>query len=191
MREYYHGWLIELVQQRNGYFFQCWTAQGRIGLSDRTLYSTPEQAFVAARTKADLESVSWALTRFLDDACLRYKLTIEEVLLLKSSITEFSMNLCETDQSTSLLSLDERQAMQPLGEVLCAYKNETPKIQVARIANISDWYFEKVIFPGERLLFEALPEAELEIYTGTAWGGSLISQILCLDLRVRSSEVTS
>jgi hypothetical protein len=189
MREYYHGWLIELVQQGDGYLFQCWTAQGRIRLSDRTLYFTLEQALVAARMKADLESVSWALTRFLDDACLRYKLTIEEVILLKSSITKFAMNLCETEQS--IFDAAEEQAMQPLGEILCVYKNETPRIQVARIANIPGWYFEKVIFPGERLLFEALPEAELEIYTGTDWGGSLVSQTLCLDLQVRSSEVTS
>jgi hypothetical protein len=49
--------------------------------------------------------------------------------------------------------------------VLCCYTNATHEISLAQIVNISNWYFERVIFPGERLLFEALPEAELEIYT--------------------------
>ncbi|MEX0271485.1 DUF1830 domain-containing protein [Leptolyngbyaceae cyanobacterium UHCC 1019] len=49
-------------------------------------------------------------------------------------------------------------------QILCCYINATHKIKIARIANIPDWYFERVVFPGERLLFEALPEAQLEIY---------------------------
>ena len=47
---------------------------------------------------------------------------------------------------------------------LCCYTNRTDKIQIVRIANIEQWYFEKVIFPQQRLLFDAPPEAELEIY---------------------------
>ncbi len=49
---------------------------------------------------------------------------------------------------------------------LCVYVNTTSKVQIARITNISNWYFERVIFPGQRLLFEALPQAQLEIHTG-------------------------
>ncbi len=49
--------------------------------------------------------------------------------------------------------------------ILCCYTNETSKIIIARITNISDWRFERVIFPGEKLLFEAPLEAQLEIYT--------------------------
>ena len=47
---------------------------------------------------------------------------------------------------------------------LCCYINRTNKIQIGRIANIDQWYFEKVIFPQQRLLFDAPPEAELEIH---------------------------
>ncbi|MGK7892467.1 MAG: DUF1830 domain-containing protein [Xenococcus sp. (in: cyanobacteria)] len=47
---------------------------------------------------------------------------------------------------------------------LCCYVNRTDKIQIGRIVNIEQWYFEKVIFPQQRLLFDAPPEAELEIY---------------------------
>jgi hypothetical protein len=49
--------------------------------------------------------------------------------------------------------------------ILCSYKNQTPTLQIIRIANIPNWYFERVVFPGELLLFEALPEAVLEIYS--------------------------
>ncbi|ELS02223.1 protein of unknown function (DUF1830) [Xenococcus sp. PCC 7305] len=48
---------------------------------------------------------------------------------------------------------------------LCCYVNRTDQIQIVRISNIDEWYFEKVIFPQQRLLFDALPEAELEVYS--------------------------
>ena len=47
---------------------------------------------------------------------------------------------------------------------LCCYINRTNKIQIGRITNIDQWYFEKVIFPQQRLLFDAPLEAELEIH---------------------------
>ena len=50
-------------------------------------------------------------------------------------------------------------------KILCSYKNKTPTVQIIRITNIPNWYFERVVFPGELLLFEALPEAVLEIYS--------------------------
>ncbi len=47
--------------------------------------------------------------------------------------------------------------------VLCCYINRDRQIKVARIINISNWYFERVVFPGEWFLFEAPLEAELEV----------------------------
>ena len=49
---------------------------------------------------------------------------------------------------------------------LCCYTNATSKIQIARITNIPNWYFERVVFPGQRLVFEAMPQALLEIHSG-------------------------
>lgn len=49
---------------------------------------------------------------------------------------------------------------------LCCYVNATSKIQIARITNIPNWYFERVVFPGQRLVFQALPQALLEIHSG-------------------------
>jgi len=40
--------------------------------------------------------------------------------------------------------------------ILCGYRNETPAIQVIRITNIADWYFERVVFPGAWLLLALL-----------------------------------
>jgi Domain of unknown function (DUF1830) len=45
------------------------------------------------------------------------------------------------------------------------YLNATSKVQVVRIANVHDWYFERVAFPGQQLLIEAKPRAVLEVYT--------------------------
>ena len=48
-------------------------------------------------------------------------------------------------------------------QILCSYINITSRIQVIRITNVPKLQFEKVIFPGQRLLFESIPEAKLEI----------------------------
>ncbi|HEY9895779.1 MAG TPA: DUF1830 domain-containing protein [Candidatus Sericytochromatia bacterium] len=67
--------------------------------------------------------------------------------------------------------------------ILCYYENASSQVQVARIANIPNGVFERVIFPRERLLFEALPEALLEVRTSTST--LLLDQIPCLSLQVR------
>lgn len=68
--------------------------------------------------------------------------------------------------------------------ILCCYVNSTSFLQIARSANVSNWYFERVIFPGERLLFEALPDAQLEIHTGMRGTAILSDNILCDRLRI-------
>ena len=65
------------------------------------------------------------------------------------------------------------------GKFLCCYVNATNKIQVARISNISNWYFERVVFPGQRLVFEAPESALLEIHTGMIASAILSDTIPC------------
>ena len=72
-------------------------------------------------------------------------------------------------------------------KILCCYVNKTSQIQIGRITNISDWYFERVIFPGQRLLFEATPEAELEIHTGYMASSILSDHIKCDRLRLETN----
>ncbi len=87
------------------------------------------------------------------------------------------------------------QILDPLpndrGHILCCYANVTSKIQIARITNIEHWYFERVIFPGQRLVFEALPEAMLEIHTGMMASSILSDTIPCERLAVNDVIETS
>lgn len=64
-------------------------------------------------------------------------------------------------------------------QVLCCYVNATSKIQIARITNVADWYFERVVFPGQRLIFEAPRKALLEIHTGMMASAILSDTIPC------------
>jgi Domain of unknown function (DUF1830) len=68
--------------------------------------------------------------------------------------------------------------------MLCCYVNATSKIQVARITNIPNWYFERVVFPGQRLIFEAVSDAQLEIHTGMMASAILSDRIPCEELEI-------
>ena len=63
--------------------------------------------------------------------------------------------------------------------LLCCYVNATSQIQVARITNIPNWYFERVVFPGQRLVFESVINAILEIHTGMMASAILSDRIPC------------
>lgn len=80
--------------------------------------------------------------------------------------------------------LDPLPANQP-EFLLCCYLNATSKIQIARITNIANWYFERVVFPGQRLMFEAPEAALLEIHSGMMASAILTDRVPCTDLAVR------
>ncbi len=66
------------------------------------------------------------------------------------------------------------------GKILCCYINATSKIQIARICNIPNWYFERVVFPGQRLVFEAPRKGKMEIHTGIM-ASAILSDIISCD----------
>jgi hypothetical protein len=68
--------------------------------------------------------------------------------------------------------------------ILCCYVNATSTIQIARISNIANWYFERVVFPGQRLVFEAVAEAMLEIHTGAMASAIISDTIPCRRLQI-------
>ncbi len=70
-------------------------------------------------------------------------------------------------------------------QILCCYVNATSKIQIARISNIPNWYFERVVFPGQRLVFEAVADAQLEIHTGMMASAILSDTIPCDRLKLQ------
>ncbi|MFB2939035.1 DUF1830 domain-containing protein [Aerosakkonemataceae cyanobacterium BLCC-F154] len=67
---------------------------------------------------------------------------------------------------------------------LCHYKNASNKLQILRIANVPNWYFEKVVFPGEALLFQAPVQGVLEVHTSSKVTTILADSINCDRLRV-------
>ena len=69
--------------------------------------------------------------------------------------------------------------------ILCCYVNATSRIQVVRITNIANWYFERVVFPGQRLMFEALAQAQLEVHTGMMASAILSDRIPCQNLAIQ------
>lgn len=76
----------------------------------------------------------------------------------------------------------------PNGEgdsILCCYTNATNQIQIARITNVPNWYFERVVFPGQRLVFEAIASGILEIHSGMMASAILSDSIPCKRLAVR------
>ncbi len=50
-------------------------------------------------------------------------------------------------------------------QLLCLHINVSSHLQIIRIVTIPKLVFERVIFPGQRLIFEAQPETQVEIYT--------------------------
>ena len=75
--------------------------------------------------------------------------------------------------------------------ILCCYVNASSKIQVARITNIPSWYFERVVFPGQRLMFEAVRNAQLEIHTGMMASAILSDTIPCESLMLESESAVA
>lgn len=74
-------------------------------------------------------------------------------------------------------------------QILCCYVNATSKIQVARITNVPDWYFERVVFPGQRLMFETVSKALLEIHTGMMASAILSDTVPCERLAIEQADL--
>jgi Domain of unknown function (DUF1830) len=66
---------------------------------------------------------------------------------------------------------------------LCCFINHSEKVVIVRIRNIAHWYCERVVFPQERFMFSAPPNAELEVHRNTQIGMTY-DAIPCEKLRV-------
>ncbi|NEQ35235.1 MAG: DUF1830 domain-containing protein [Okeania sp. SIO3I5] len=76
-------------------------------------------------------------------------------------------------------------------QVLCCYVNATSQIQIAKISNIPNWDFERVVFPGQRLVFEAVIGACMEIHTGSMASSILSDTIPCDRLQINEGPYSS
>lgn len=73
-----------------------------------------------------------------------------------------------------------------LANMLCCYHNASSTIQIIRSTSfeIPEWYLERVIFPGQRLLFYAPKAVSLQIFTSSIVGSILSDTIPCDRLQV-------
>lgn len=88
-----------------------------------------------------------------------------------------------------LSSLIDRPSIMRSESILCWYVNTTSQVQVLRIANIPNWYFERTVFPGERFFFESFPDAELEVYQKIDPQSMACEKLLCETLQVQEESV--
>ena len=65
---------------------------------------------------------------------------------------------------------------------LYCYFNSTDKIQLIRVKNSHRQKLEKVVFPQQRFLFEAIPNANLEVYIERERKEFLQATIFCNEL---------
>ncbi|HTL90040.1 MAG TPA: DUF1830 domain-containing protein [Leptolyngbya sp.] len=68
--------------------------------------------------------------------------------------------------------------------ISCYYTNASSQLQQIRLQNSDRMDFDRMVFPGEKFIFEALPEGWLEIHTHTTTGLQLFQTIACLRLQV-------
>ena len=68
--------------------------------------------------------------------------------------------------------------------IACHYQNDTASIQIVCGSNTDGWCFERTIFPGQALKFEAPPEAVLEVRTGAFATAIVSDRISCSSLKV-------
>lgn len=69
-------------------------------------------------------------------------------------------------------------------KILCFYTNRTRFIQIIRMAYRAEPTLERVVFPGQQLLFEALPEAFIEISTANLTATTITKKIQCASIQV-------
>ncbi|MGR3275856.1 DUF1830 domain-containing protein [Acaryochloris marina NIES-2412] len=72
--------------------------------------------------------------------------------------------------------------------MLCSYVNQTPFLEIIRISNIQNWYFEKVVFQQQRILFDCQTQAILEVYSSEFSTALLVDKIACEVLQVETTE---
>ncbi|WP_448561934.1 DUF1830 domain-containing protein [Trichothermofontia sp.] len=71
--------------------------------------------------------------------------------------------------------------------LLCYYTNQTQQLQVIKITDKPELNFERVIFPGQRLMFQAPPTSQLQVYSRTAVATLNREMIPCEQLQVKGA----
>ena len=72
------------------------------------------------------------------------------------------------------------------GQKLYCYVNNQNSMAIAKVRDLTDWHCERVVFPGEKFLFRANDDCNLEISQHTN-GGIIKDFIPCSQLEVIDS----
>lgn len=83
-----------------------------------------------------------------------------------------------------MIQIDDILSTEITAAILCCYINVTDRIQILRLPKLTNGFYDRVIFPGERLMFEATPEDQLEIHTAKPANIILSQKIPCARLQV-------
>lgn len=73
-------------------------------------------------------------------------------------------------------------------KILCYYFNPSSEMQILKLKNSPGLHYEKVVFPQQRLLFEAFPNSFLEVHRNTFNGTDLVDKVRCQSLQVLNEE---
>ena len=128
---------------------------------------------------------------FLATSCLPLTPSLGRSPLKRS---KFILSILLIDQlyrklkAPNMMSAFSSVVSEPSELILCFYTNCTNKIQILRVNSNQNFYFERIVFPGQRLLFKALPDAQLEIHTNQKENSTkeltLVEAFSCAHLRV-------
>ncbi|MGF1602869.1 MAG: DUF1830 domain-containing protein [Thermosynechococcaceae cyanobacterium] len=83
------------------------------------------------------------------------------------------------------VTAEPSERTEPSQEALCRYINRTPQMQIVRVANVPHFCFERTVLPGKQVVFNARPEAELEVHTHSFVTAILTARIRCDRLQMR------
>lgn len=90
--------------------------------------------------------------------------------------------------STLNLDLKSNSSASKIPLILCYYTNVSNKLQILRLENATENLCQRVIFPRQRILFQAFLGSILKIYVGGSEGEKFIDQIQCQHLRVHEGN---
>lgn len=68
-------------------------------------------------------------------------------------------------------------------KILCAYQNLSNSWQIIKITDVPNYYWEKVVLPGQEIVFQGISQANLNIFSADYITSILIDTIPCHKLK--------
>lgn len=76
-------------------------------------------------------------------------------------------------------------------KICCCYDNHTFNFQIIRIVELPTFFFERVVCPGQQLVFEANLNSQLEVHSSSYISSVLSDTIPCCRLALGRSKAKS